>query len=825
MEHHGLGGNGAALNNLSDFSDAQVTTGDDEYYKKMNHQLFYDSRWITELGDFEKQTIETNNQVKQYLAKWVKVSSTLTHCTHQYKRDLTLKFIKSALKLFFTSPKVASVEVSLSGCANDAAHDPCDSFYAAPVHSADQIGFEHVLHLMKGNERFAFCKINHGFWERIARLEELGITRASILTTPGKRVDEMLGIGGSMWAESGLLAELFGFMSSAALPDDGMNFVASLSPWPASDQIEGTPYENRALCDALIEHFVPAVHRANVLEKGFTGHEFKVAAITGGLRKFTDALRDRDVIFIGNDSNRTLIDALNLSSLTSIIVNAEQARQERETILRQLFRALETHQSAARLPLVVAAAGGSLTTWLAFKAWDKFARFQFVDLGGTLAAFSPQTAMRPNWTAVYQRQLAVVLPKLGVSLPGVESLYTRRYGLRDTALVDLAIAAGVPQPVSNDELPSPLSEGPIQFIENKIYDHQRMAELLSLSIAANHHANGGPVTVLLETMVAHLTNLPADRRVIAVSNGTAALHLACGLHALDANSPRFRWVASAFNFFSCNVGPLSETQIIDCDAHGRFDLEALKALPLSSYDGVIYTNVFAMQADWDDVADFCMSNGKRFVVDNATGLLDRPTSALKDLAPIETISAHHTKPWGVGEGGFIICDVDQEEPIRMLSNYAAKLPDSANFCASNFKMSDLAAAAIIDRLERMPYWRQFYHFQERRMQSLMIDTGLDIRPFSGSVKSKSPRAHTAFLAPVPVDIDTTSGPVIMRKYYRPVMPRDLAATSFPNARYLFAHIFSLSNAPEMRLAASEDIITQVAAMIHAGESSVRKGRN
>ncbi|MCK8464477.1 DegT/DnrJ/EryC1/StrS family aminotransferase [Aliiroseovarius sp. S1339] len=742
---------------------------------------------------------------------------------HHPSRDLTLKLIKRALNLVSAGPKNTASEADPSGYADYLMHDRAEGFRAAPVLDVDQPGFEHVLRLMEGNERFAFCKINHGFWERLAKLERLGVARDKILTTSGKTLDEMLGIGGSMFAEGGMLAELLGFMRDAARPDDGMHFVASLVPWPASDRIEGTPYENRAVCEALIEHFVPDVHCENVVEKGFSGHEFKVAAITGSLHKFTDALRDRDVIFIGNDSNRALIDALGLASLTTIIVDAGQARLERENILEQLCSALEAHQNTARLPLVIGAAGGSLTTWLAFKAWEKFARFQFVDLGGTLAAFSPETAMRSNWTSVYQRQLAAALPKLNTPLLGVENSYTRRYGLRDPKLVELATAADVPEPASNDELSAPFSQGPIQFIENKIYDHQRMAELLSLSIAANHHANGGPVAALLESMVAALTNVPAHRRVIAVNNGTSALHLACGLHELQAQSPGFRWVASAFNFFSCKVGPLSETQIIDCDAQGRFDLDALKALPLSSYDGVIYTNVFATQSDWDDVADFCSRHGKSFVVDNATGLFDRPASSGEKHAPIETISAHHTKPWGVGEGGFILCDADQDETIRALVNYAARLPDSANFCASNFKLSDLSAAAIIDRLERMPYWRQFYKFQERRMKSLVIDTGLDIRPFAGDVETISPLAHTAFLAPVPVDIDAASGPVIMRKYYRPLVPKDLSATPIPNAQHLFDHVFSLSNAPEMRLASNEDIIAQIIAMVRAGEKTAADG--
>lgn len=734
-----------------------------------------------------------------------------------------MKLIRRALNLVSAGPKNTAPKAHQIGWADFSVHDSTEGFRAAPILDADQPGFGHVLQLMKGNDRFAYCKINHGFWERLARLEKHGIARDNILTTPGKTLDKKLGIGGSMFAEGGMLAELLGFMRDAAHPSVGMHFVASLVPWPASDRIEGTPYEIRAICEALIEHFVPAVHRENVVEKGFSGHEFKVAAITGGLHKFTEALHDRDVIFIGNDSNRALIDALGLASLTTIIVDARQARLERAKVFEQLCSALEAHQGEARLPVVIGAAGGSLTTWLAFKAWDKFARFQFVDFGGTLAAFSPETAMRLNWTRVYQRQLAAALPKLNAPLPGAERCFTRRYGLRDPKLVELAIEAGVPDPVSKDELSAPFSQGPIQFIENKIYDHQRMAELLSLSIRANHHANGGPVAALLEKMVASVTNLPAQRRVIAVNNGTSALHLACGLHALQAQSPGFRWVASAFNFFSCKVGPLSETQIIDCDAQGRFDFDALKALPLSSYDGVIYTNVFATQSNWDDVAEFCSRHGKSFVVDNATGLFDRPASSREKNAPIETISAHHTKPWGVGEGGFILCDADQEDTIRALVNYAARLPDSAEFCASNFKLSDLSAAAIIDRLERMPYWRQFYKFQERRMKSLIIDTGLDIRPFAGHIETKSPLAHTAFLAPVPVDIDAASGPVILRKYYRPLVPKDPSATPIPNAQHLFDHVFSLSNAPEMRLAKNEDIIAQIVAMVRAGEKTAADG--
>ena len=150
--------------------------------------------------------------------------------------------------------------------------------------------------------------------------------------------------------------------------------------------------------------------------------------------------------------------------------------------------------------------------------------------------------------------------------------------LRDESLLALACAAGVPAPTSGTVLQAPIIATPIPFIENKIYDFERISNLLSLSVSQNHHANGGPVSKLLESMVAHLTDQPVERKVVAVSNGTAALHMACSLHALKVKNNSFRWVTSAFNFFSAHVGPLSNSIVIDCGPNGGFDLNALKAL-------------------------------------------------------------------------------------------------------------------------------------------------------------------------------------------------------------------------------------------------------
>lgn len=682
------------------------------------------------------------------------------------------------------------------------------AFYASPPAPPENLGFHHILRKVQSYHSYLFCKLNHGFWERLARLERLGIARSELSSRRDRSLDDLLGIGGSMFAESGLLAELLVGIRSLPPPSSGINFVGSLSPWPNSDSVEGTPYEKREQCESLIRHFVPDAHIRNCIDKGLTGNEFKTAAIKGELKEFIDALKCRKVILVAPRTNMDLFSTANIPALAVIEVDEQRARLQRESIRDRLFEAIEHRQGDERPPLVIGAAGGALTTWLGLRAWGEFPHLQFVDIGGTLAAYSPKKALRARWTQVYRRDLAKALPSMGLDLPEVTALYNGRYGLRDKRLVELTRAAGVPEPESTDALPAPITGMPIPFIENKIYDHRRMAELLSLSIAANHHANSGPVVTLLERMVAQLANLPESRRVVAVCSGTAALHLACGLHAINSRQPPFRWVTSAFTFFSANIGPLAGSTVIDCDAQGRMNLEILKSLHVDSYDGVIYTNVFSQHTNWDEIVAFCEQHGKRMVVDNATGLLDRPVSALRSDAPIEIISAHHTKPWGVGEGGFVICNAESETTIRKLANFAATLPDGAQSSASNYKLSDLAAAAIIDRLERMPWWGQFYRLQERRMHSLMIDAGSNIRPFPGNNKPLSPRAHTPFLCEGLANIDLADGPLTLRKYYRPL----LSDRPTPNADSLFASIFSLPNAPEMRLVANDDIVRQVMSM-------------
>ena len=327
---------------------------------------------------------------------------------------------------------------------------------------------------------------------------------------------------------------------------------------------------------------------------------------------------------------------------------------------------------------------------------------------------------------------------------------------RDPGLLALAADAGVPMPNKPDSNQPESNGSTISFIENKIYDFSRLNDLLSVSISLNHHANGGPMVKLLERMIAKVANLPRHRKVIAVSSGTTALHLAALFETKEIKGRKLRWVISSFGFFSSHIGPLANSIVIDCDLSGRFDLDRLKEVPDSEYDGVIYTNIF-----------------------------------------------------GVGEGGFIICDEANEGEVRSLTNFGCGSNDDRRVSSSNFKMSDLSAAGIIDRLEKMTTWLPLYFSQEQRLTAVLENSGLRVHKFRGQTSPVSPRSHTAFVCDHNFTPSQEDSYFTIRKYYVPLGTSNVASHELINAKNIYDKIFSLSNAPEMFKVSDDQIVQRL----------------
>jgi dTDP-4-amino-4,6-dideoxygalactose transaminase len=180
--------------------------------------------------------------------------------------------------------------------------------------------------------------------------------------------------------------------------------------------------------------------------------------------------------------------------------------------------------------------------------------------------------------------------------------------------------------------------------------------------------------------------------------------------------------------------------------------------------------------------NFCRANNKVLLVDNATAPIAYERNY--DEAPDEIVSFHHTKPWGMGEGGCAVVAREDADVIRGFLNFGVGLPSAAAAYATNGKISDFSSALILDRLERYPIWAGYYRAQYARILGLAREVGL--REFR-AVNGEQVYAHLPLLAPMPRRVeDLRDGPFPVRKYYRPLTDHGV-----PVASSLYEHIVNI----------------------------------
>jgi dTDP-4-amino-4,6-dideoxygalactose transaminase len=320
----------------------------------------------------------------------------------------------------------------------------------------------------------------------------------------------------------------------------------------------------------------------------------------------------------------------------------------------------------------------------------------------------------------------------------------------------------------------------IAFVEAKRPDYEQIRELLARSEARGVWSNFGPVSLLLEETVAELLALPRGRRVIACANGTVALHGLVQLYEHVAGRP-LRWVVSAFTFHAQRQGPLAAARVLDCDAQGFLDLDALAALPTESYDGIVVTNLFGTALHVERYEELAARAGKILLFDSATCFGSTyHGQPFGSLGAGEIFSFHHTKPCGFGEGGCAVVPAELEDTFRSLINFGLYKGIDTGAQSSNGKMSDVAAAFILDRLRHCEAICATHLRQFRRLAGIVRALGLELL-VDGGQEGAFPNL-VPVLFPHPVGLERLSGgPVVVHKYYKPVASR-------PRADALYARV-------------------------------------
>lgn len=311
----------------------------------------------------------------------------------------------------------------------------------------------------------------------------------------------------------------------------------------------------------------------------------------------------------------------------------------------------------------------------------------------------------------------------------------------------------------------------ISFIESKSPDAARIASLLAHCRDCNQWANRGPLYLTLaESYEAHM-NLPPGVAVTPCANGGIALEALARFHEVKFGQP-LRWVGSAFSFSNLGRGYFANMRFVDCDQAGMLDLSPMNRLDSADYDGFIVTNVFGLWRDFAPYISFARASGKAMLIDNAAGIDEQ----VPDW-PYQSFSLHHTKPYGIGEGGFLISPRDEAETIYQLLNYGEIEEGKRGRWFNNGKLSDIACAYHLDRLARHGDWAPRYRQQAERIARIAADAGL--RPLIPT-EGVPPATSHPYLAPGPVPLKRLqqSRRLTFGKYYKPLSNGASAAEIF-----------------------------------------------
>lgn len=311
----------------------------------------------------------------------------------------------------------------------------------------------------------------------------------------------------------------------------------------------------------------------------------------------------------------------------------------------------------------------------------------------------------------------------------------------------------------------------IEWVPKKTINVARINELLEASVKTNHYTNGGPNTKLLEDKTKELLGIDSGKSVICVSNGTVAIWAVVACFEVF-HSKSLQFCTQSFTFPASAQGYLENVRIIDIDHEGGIDL--LQMNP-DECDGIIVTNIFGNVVDIQKYEDWSKKHNKFLMFDNAaTSYTTYKGKNSCNYGHASTLSFHHTKPIGFGEGGCIIIDSQYENTLRNILNFGidnkARLP-KWNRKGGNYKMSDIQAVYIIQYLERIDHIKShtqalFQYFLKKTKAELLnielFPNFSDTAPFVSCItifSEKSQRIIASLL----------ENKIYSRKYYNPLI--------------------------------------------------------
>ncbi|MCX5833836.1 MAG: DegT/DnrJ/EryC1/StrS family aminotransferase [Deltaproteobacteria bacterium] len=222
-----------------------------------------------------------------------------------------------------------------------------------------------------------------------------------------------------------------------------------------------------------------------------------------------------------------------------------------------------------------------------------------------------------------------------------------------------------------------------------------------LSVLESGHLVQGEQVARFEK---ELTTFIGTKNGVAVSSGTAALHLSLlGLEVGPGDEVIFpTFVCSALLQAVSYVGATPVLADIDPRTF-NIDVVDLKKRVTKKTKAIIVPHMFGLPADMEEI----LSLGIPVIEDCAQAIGAKYGSArVGSLGKVSIFSFYATKMLATGEGGMVLSDdEDLLERVRDLRDYDEREDHLLRF---NYKMTDMQAALGVSQLKKLPLfiWRR-----------------------------------------------------------------------------------------------------------------------
>ena len=264
----------------------------------------------------------------------------------------------------------------------------------------------------------------------------------------------------------------------------------------------------------------------------------------------------------------------------------------------------------------------------------------------------------------------------------------------------------------------PAAAGGVPVRETKIsYGHQWLDEAdyqAVLDVLKSDYLTCGPKVTELEDKLCGITGA---KHAVAVSNGTAALHIACLAAGVgpgdEVITTPITFAASANCALYCGARPV----FADIDEKTyNIDPESVKACVTERTKAVVAVDYTGQSTDLEALKAICEENNITLITDGAhsIGTLyeGKPTGSIADMT---TFSFHPVKTITCGEGGAVLTNSDAlyqrlelfgKHGITRDPKLMSKEPDGPWYYEQielgyNYRMTDIQAALGCSQLDKL----------------------------------------------------------------------------------------------------------------------------